>query len=113
MDRAGYRKYKIAGILAALAWVGFLYQNMTTLDFTQEPQKRSKPTSLERAISRSDNERQHGQKKMGLDDRQIQKKYIKKQRNPNAVVGDLSVDDAEKDKKLRKNKKLKRKAKER
>jgi hypothetical protein len=107
MDRAGYRKYKIAGILGALAWVGFLYQNMTTLDFTQEAQGRHRPTSLERAISRSDSERQHGQKKMGLDDRQIQKKYIKKQRTPNAVVGDLSVEEAEKDKKLRKNKKLK------
>ena len=111
MDRAGYRKYKIAGILAALAWVGFLYQNMTTLDFTQEVQGRHRPTSLERAISRSDNERHHGQKKMGLDDRQIQKKYIKKQRTPNAVVGDLSVDDVEKDKKHRKNKKLQSKSK--
>ncbi len=109
MDHAGYRKYKIAGILAALAWVGSLYQNMTTLDFTQEAQGRHRPTSLERAISRSDNERQHRQKKMGLDDRQIQKKYIKKQRTPNAVVGDLSVDAAEREKKLRKNKKLKRK----
>ena len=106
MDHPDYRKYKIAGIVAALSWVCFLYQNMTTVDFTQDKQSRHKPTFLERAISKSDSERQHGQKKMGLDDREIQKKYIQKQRSPNAVMGDLSVEEAEKDRKQRKKKKL-------
>ncbi len=107
MEHPGYRKYKIAGLIAALSWVCFLYQNMTTVDFTQTSQKNAnKPSFLEKAISKSDAERVRGQKKMGLDDREIQKKYIQKQRTPNAVVGDISVDDAEKDKKQRKKKKL-------
>lgn len=96
----------MAGLIAALSWVCFLYQNMTTVDFTQTSQSNSKPSFLEKAISKSDAERVRGQKKMGLDDREIQKKYIQKQRTPNAVVGDISVDDAEKAKKQRKKKKL-------
>ncbi len=111
MDHPSYRKYKIAGNIAALSWVLFLYQNMTTVDFTQGKSINHRATFLDRAISKSDGERHRGQKKMGLDDRQIQKKYIQKQRNPDAVVGDLSVDDAEKDKKERQKKKLRRKSK--
>jgi hypothetical protein len=110
----GRRHFKIFGIIGGLAGLALLFQNATTLDFTKLPAENSsrggRPSSLEIAISKSENERRHGQKKMGLDDRNIQKKYIKKQRSPDAVVGDIPVEEATKDKARRgKSKKLRNK----
>ncbi len=105
MNPSRHRKYKIFGLIAALLGVAFLFQNMTTLDFTKKTRASNTPTSLERAIQRADSDQERRQKKMGLDDRGIQKKYMQKKRNPDAIVGDINVDEAEMAKRKRQKKK--------
>ncbi len=89
-------------VFSALGLVAFCFQNYTTLDFTK-PVKASPPTALEKAIQRADHEQLKGKKKLGVDDRQIQKNYLSRRRTPNSM-GDLSMEEVEKAKKEKKDK---------
>ncbi|MBY0386159.1 hypothetical protein K2X05_13455 [bacterium] len=90
------RNIPIALLLMALATVGVLFQNATVVDFTAAPEKSRKLSPIERAIARADKEHIKRKKKMGVSDHQIHRRYLKRKRNPNAVIGDLPLPEAEK-----------------
>lgn len=89
-------------VFSALGLVALCFQNYTTLDFTK-PIKEAPPTALEKAIERADHEQLKRKKKLGVDDRQIQKSYLTRRRTPNSI-GDLSMEEVEKVKKERRDK---------
>lgn len=82
--------------------MGLCFQNFTTVDFTVESQgPKSPPTALERAILKADKEQSIRKKKLGVDDRQIHKTYLKRVRKPSSV-GDLPFSELEKHKRRKK-----------
>ncbi len=88
-----------------MGFLGLIFQNFTTVDFTvTQEARRTPPTALERAILKADKDYSVRKKKLGVDDRQIHKTYLKRERKPSAV-GDIPLSEVEK---LKKSKKLKR-----
>lgn len=92
------KKFSLCIIFFALGFLGLIFQNFTTVDFTATQEaRRSPPTALEKAILKADKENSVRKKRLGVDDRKIHKMYLKRERKPN-TIGDLPLTEVEKHK---------------
>lgn len=93
-------------IIIGLSLSGLFFQNFTSVDFTSKDAKQNPAVdrTLRAAIQKSDRQHLAKQKDLGLDNRQIRKKYLHRRRAP-ASIGDIPLKKKIKKKKTAKTQK--------